>query len=233
MARGVALCAICVWFFSWYFEPLLKGRILLEKDPLILRIPSELPDKTISTAPGISLSYLGYSFEVPWVDIEREKITTRPNMVIVPFRSGSLIWLSVYPPHDTLNILTRSGADFCAIIGKAACESDYEFEDLALRTRPDDLGWFESRRHNVRALTLLIMKTVALPGSVRSEIFSVESMEFKGFQFRPASVNGGTMDDLYSDVGKVKLVFGRATQPEINRVIQTLHHIRANPIGAK
>jgi len=233
---GVALVVLCAWCFVWYFEPLLKARLLLGKEPLILQTPSELPDKTISTAPGMSLSYLGYSFEVPWVDIEREKMTTRPNMVIVPFRSGSLIWLSVYPTRYTLNILTRSSADFCAIVGNAACESDYEFENLALRTRPDELGWFKSRTHNARAFSLLLMKTVDLYGSGRSEIFSVESKEFKGFQFGAFSTNGGAIDELYSNGGKVKLMFGgksgRITQSEINRIVQTLHQTRVNPIAA-
>ncbi len=234
VASGVSLCVICVWFFSWYFEPLLEGRILLGKEPLILQTPSELPDKTISSAPGTSLSYLGYSFEVPWVDIEREKITRRPNMVIVPFRSGGLIWLSVYPPRETISILAKSSVNFCSIIGNRACESDYEFENLALSTTPAELGWFKSRTRNARAFTLLLMKTVDLTG--RSEIFSVESKEFKGFQFGTSSTNGGPVDDLYSDGGKVKLMFGRKpghiTQPEINRMVQTLHHIRVNPIAA-
>jgi hypothetical protein len=230
---GVALVVLLGCCFAWYFEPLLKSRFFLGKDPLLLETLFELPDKTFSTTPGLPLSYLGYSFEVPWVDIDREKIVVRPNMVILPFRSGSVIWMSVYPPAKTLNILAKSSPNFCAIIGNRACESDYEFENLALRTTPDQLGWFKSRTHNKRVLFLLLIKTVTLTDSGGPEIFSVTSREFKGFQFRPASANGATMDDLYSDGGEVQLRFGRVTQPEINRIVQTLHHIRVDPTAAK
>jgi len=132
--------------------------------------------------------------------------------------------MSVYPPGYTLNILKRPSARFCAILGKPACESDYESEKLALGTRPDELSWFNSRRHNGKVFFLLLMKTVTLTGSGGSEIFYVESKEFKGFQFKSSSASGGTTDDLYFDGGKVQLRFGRMTQPEINRVVQTLHH---------
>jgi hypothetical protein len=88
---AVAIAAGCFGLFFWYFRFLLAAKKLVREEPVVAETPCALPDKTISTAPGMSLSYLGYSFEVPWVDIDKAKLHKGNNTAVIPFRSGATI----------------------------------------------------------------------------------------------------------------------------------------------
>jgi len=240
VALAAAIAAGCIGLFFWYFQFFLAARRLVREQPVVAEIPSALPDQTISTAPGMSLSYLGYSFEVPWVDIDQASVQTRNNTAVIPFRSGATIVLMRHSPGEMLEVLekpspTEMHRRLCALYGDYGCESDYQLMNLAFATRPDELGWFTPRDKDARGLALLTLKMIYITDP--SGLFSIETKEFKGFQI--GDITKGkrrAVDDLYSDGGKVEFVFGgkptqggAISQPEINRVLQTLHKISAAP----
>jgi len=76
---------------------------------------------------------------------------------------------------------------------------------------------------------LLLLKSAAVRET--SGLFLIETEEFRGFQFGdPAKAHGEILDELYGNDMGLEFIFGRKekkplgiSQPEINRVIQTVH----------
>jgi hypothetical protein len=77
----------------------------------------------------------------------------------------------------------------------------------------------------------LILKSLAPLKCAESGIFKVQNETFKGFQQGNAQIReDGVAVSLYSDDGSVEIIFAEknylhgalVTQPEINRIIQSL-----------
>ena len=155
------------------------------------------------------------------------------NVAIIPFRSGLTIAFSTHSPHEFLDELTKSGSpkleQLCAVYGRAACESDYAFKKLMLEASPDKLTLFMPRAQRARISYLLLLKSAAVRET--SGLSLIQTSQYQGFQFGDVTkALGEIVDELYgNDVG-LQFVFGREdrrplriSQPEINRVLQTIH----------
>ena len=79
---------------------------------------------------------------------------------------------------------------------------------------------------------LLIIKSIALPKSAETGIFNVHTQSFQGFQQgNPQFRKDHIRVELYSDEGSLEMLFLQkdyrnsegVTQPEINRIVQSLH----------
>ena len=199
--------------------------------PAARLVPAPLQDTTISTATGSTLSYLGYKFEVPWDDAEEAKESG--NVAIIPFRSGLTIAFLTHSSHEFLYELEKSGSlrreQICEMYGSAACESDYAFKKLMLEASPAKLTLFMPLRQRAGLENLLLLKSAAVRET--SGLFLIETEEFRGFQFGdPAKAHGEILDELHGNDMGLEFIFGRKekkplgiSQPEINRVIQTVH----------
>jgi hypothetical protein len=79
---------------------------------------------------------------------------------------------------------------------------------------------------------LLVLKSLAPSKAAETGIFNVQNQSLKGFQQGIAEAReNGVIVDLYSDEGGLELIFSEknynvsagVTQPEINRIIQSVH----------
>jgi hypothetical protein len=212
------------------------------KAPAVTRIvPTDLKDLTVSQAPGSRLSYFGYEFEVPWNDIDETQTKLypkdKPNRVVLVFRSGLRPMITALPPRELIKgisgELKTSPQKMEATFGHEAIKSDYNFVKTLYEFTPDTMHhWSISPRVFSREAILLILKSLAPAKCAETGIFKVQNQSFKGFQQGNAETReDGVVVNIYSDDGSVELIFTEknykasagVTQPEINRIIQSLH----------
>ena len=214
-----------------------------KKAPAVARVvPTELKDHSISQAPGLRLSYIGYNFEVPWNDLDEPQTKLypkdKPNRVVLVFRSGLRVVVTALPAREWVNRLPgelkTSPEEMEATFGHEAMQSDYNFVKMIYEFTPDTMHhWnISSSKPFARDASLLIIRSLAPLKCAETGIFKVQNESFKGFQQGNAETRrDGVAVNLYSDDGSVELIFdennyqnsGRVTQPEINRIIQSLH----------
>jgi hypothetical protein len=91
--------------------------------------------------------------------------------------------------------------------------------------------WALSPRVHYREFFLLTMKTAALLPSAGTGIFNLQNQSYKGFQEgNPQVRQDGIEIHLFSDEGSIEMIFSQknyrnpagVTQPEINRIVQSL-----------
>jgi hypothetical protein len=216
-----------------------------EKAPSVARIvPVDLKDKSISKADGTKLSYFGYEFEVPWNDLDETQNKFFPKdkpektKVDLYFRSGLRLVFSARSPRQWVNgfpsDFSTSRQDLESVFGPEAMKSDYSFAKALYEFTPDNLNyWTMSQDASNHAELLLNVKSTALSKSAETGIFNLQNQSYKGFQQgNPRVRQDGIVVDLYSDQGEVEIIFlqddyhhfSGVTQPEINRIVQSLHN---------
>jgi hypothetical protein len=212
------------------------------KAPAVTRVvPTELKDQTVSQAPGSQLSYFGYQFEVPWKDLDETQTKLypkdKPTRIVLVFRSGLRLMVTALPPRELINgisgELKTSSQSMEAAFGHDAMTSDYNFVKTLYEFTPDTMHhWSLSSKTFARESMLLVLKSLAPSKAAETGIFNVQNQSLKGFQQGIAEAReNGVIVDLYSDEGGLELIFSEksynvsagVTQPEINRIIQSVH----------
>ena len=237
---AVVACGTYLWLFGVQTVFTLEARNIARRNPVAKITPVELPDSSASQAVGKRLSYFGYQFEVPWDDIDEARSKTiAGNKAVIVFRSGNVLSVWSGEPHDFVNTILSNGKidrdTFRRIYGDQALQSDFFFHRMMLEAAPDQITPLVPRRQAIRQSMLLVMKTISAPRGADSGIFAVRAGDFSGFQFgRPQSSVGGVSVELYSDSGSLDFIFGQKpngstiiSQPDINRILQTIHKIPA------
>jgi hypothetical protein len=240
----ILLCSTYLWFFGFQTLIALEARYIAHKFPVVKKLPVELPDLSVSHALGTKLSYFGYEFEVPWNDVDQAKSRIiGGNKAVIAFRSGNVLSVWSGSPREFVNTVLSSGKlepeTFRQIYGDEALKSDYVFHRIMLETTPDKLTPFVSQRQAVSEAMLLLMKGVSAPRGADSGIFKVRTAEFTGFQYgRPASPPVGMNVELFADSGSLDFIFGQKvngstviSQPDINRILQTLHRTSSGAVA--
>jgi len=207
-------------------------------DRQVAVIPSPLPDSSISTVPGTAVDLFGYQFEVPWQG--PATVGDSPDhgaaRVVQPSGQRSIFFFN--PVNDrglvkTLRAqLTARGSDPSAANAYLGAESDYDLERSILYATPNQLSlMFPDRREVFAAARLMIKKdTERSPGA---GLYSFKIGDLRGFQFGdPGRANSMSIDAYDSHDRKFEFVIGSKpgpataiTQPEINRLLQTLRPV--------
>jgi hypothetical protein len=250
LARRILITAVVtvalVFVGVNWIAPVALSFYAAKKAPAVASIvPTELKDQSVSQAPGTKLSYFGNEFEVPWIDLDETQTRLYPKdkpektKVQMRFRSGLRLLVSVAPPRIWANQLARelntSPQDLESALGSGTMKSDYSFAKALYEFSPDNMNyWTMSQGASNRNELLLTVKCIALPKSAETGIFNVQNGTYKGFQEgNPRVRQDQIVVDLYSDDGGVEMIFFQSdyqnfrgvTQPEINRIVQSLHKI--------
>jgi hypothetical protein len=208
--------------------------------PAVTRVvPTELHDLSASPTPGRKLSYFGYEFEVPWSDLDESQTRVFPenkhhmHMVWVSFRSGLNLFVVITPRKEVA--------------------FDYSLLKVVYESTPDKIHyWSLIEGWGYRDARLLVAKWASFQsmgdprdGSNPAEtgIFNIQSPGYHGFQYGDPRTRSDVLQlRLYSDDVSVEVKFlqggyyepAGVTQPEINRIVQSLHRTTANdtPIAA-
>jgi hypothetical protein len=212
--------------------------------PVTRVVPVDLRDRTISQASGSQLSYLGYEFEVPWADLDSSKTQLYPKdnptktMVVISFRSGLRIMITSHNPGESVEVWTSEfkipPRNLEAIFGPGSAKSDYILMKNAFSFTPDKMHhWNLTPALYAREQVLYLAKSLMPSAPARSGIFNVGTDRYHGFQQgNPETERSGVIVTLFDSDGGVEFVFDAKhydnpgiTQPEINRIVQSLHKI--------
>ncbi|MGA3300747.1 MAG: hypothetical protein ABSD87_11710 [Candidatus Acidiferrales bacterium] len=200
--------------------------------PVTKTIPVDLTDLRINPAAGTNLTYLGFSFEIPWSDVVESK--TVGKMQLVRFRSGMVIIISRIPPRAFVtSVAEKAGGeqDLKRAYGDEVTSSDYNFYQMMLNTTPKSVKPFGSRQAATRSELILLIKAIAVPEPGESGIFSLRTSHFEGFQYGNPGVNPKRiLIDLFDELGGTEIMVACGatgcsppiTQADLNRISQSL-----------
>jgi hypothetical protein len=219
----------------------IKFRSMAKKSPILWMTPLPLETTEASRATGTKLSNDGYEFEVPWKDLETDKVVRRDNIAAFVFRSGiGITYFGLRNNGGLISLLQGRQAGLGRILGEDAVQSDYALQKATLDQTPGMLTPWISRRDAARISTLLNIKLID-EREAATGIFRLEINGWKGFQFGdPARKPNHVTLNLYdSQYQHVRIIFARAkdaqtevTQLDINRVVQTLRKATGTPSSA-
>src|SRR5215470_10019470 len=247
----VLACVAYLWFFGFQTLVLLEARYLTRKTPAVNMAPAQLTELSVSRSPGRKLSYFGYEFEVPWNDVDEAKTGVIPdkNKAMIFFQSGNALSVWHGSPRAFLNqVLSNDKIDqntLRRIVGDVALQSDFALYRTILQMTPDKMTPFESQTDAGNQALLLLVKGIGMPPGGDSGVFSVSAGEFSGFQFgRPQNQSGEVSVRIFSDTSSLNFIFSQKlggpafiSQPDINRILNTLHKApapaAANPAPPK
>ena len=208
--------------------------------PIVQETPHEVPDLSLSKAPGRELSYFGYRFEVPWNDVDEARTSARNETAIIFFQSGLTVIFKIVPPHALVDAVLSAGKinrdRFRQVYGDDALKSDYLLTRLMLQSVPGKITPFTPRNKVITDFVLLLLKGMSTPTD--SGIYSVRTKRFNGFQYGNPLRRAKkyvTVDLFTNDCG-LEFLFLQAAKPDqkssatisqsdINRVIQTLQRV--------
>lgn len=212
--------------------------------PGMYTVVQPLADYTASDAPGTTLSFDGFEFDVPW----KSSYKTRPaNKRIQGFEfatgQSALLWVA----ENQDGLLTSAAKDpsshmdglrgaFPQLMNRPA----YDQYSVLLNTTPASIHPFGPIDEAARATTLLMLKAIAPPGDIKSGVYSFKLPDKRGFQLGNPSatshlcvevfdLNGHNLEILLSE----KVGTPRITQPEVNRIIQSLHTVPERAPGGR
>lgn len=232
------------------FGPPVVAYVMLrkvEEIPGVYITPQPLKNYSVSTAPGTKLSYFGYSFEVPWTGISKRKESPRNSaqsgLVVLSFASGqTLVFIA---PEDQSGLLAEIAHDkdmhnFGPAFGDLVKRSPYDQYSALLNISPSAIRVFGPAGERGRGLAMLMIKAIALPGSLETGAFSFELPGKRGFQLGDPSKServqldvldlSGHFVEVLCDAGRRD---ARLTQPELNRILATLRVISPDVDAAR
>jgi hypothetical protein len=247
LIAGIATLAVIFVCLDW-IAPVALSFYAARKAPAITRVvPQALKDNSVSRAPGTKLSYFGYDFEVPWTDLDDSLTKLYPegnfekNKADLHFRSGLRIVVTAVPPQEWSRGVAKemrvSPEAIEAVFGPGTSRSDYVFVKALYEFTPERMRHWTSNTVWSHDQTLLIMKSIALLKSAKSGIFALQNQNYLGFQEGDPLVHqDGIAVHLFSDDGSVEMLFFQkdyknptgVTQPEINRIVQSLRRTTQN-----
>jgi len=203
--------------------------------------PQPLADYSVSDAPGATLSYFGYEFEVPWNAGFKKKAFGKNGLMQVEFESGQNVTFIV--PGDQSGLLTEiaqdqslGGKNLQVLFGDLMNRSAYDQYAALLSTTPSSIRAFGPRAEAARGLALLTIKAIAFTPSLETGVFSFELPDKHGFQIGDPGESRSVGLEVFDRRGHHVEIFcgttknsSRLTQPELNRVLKSLHAVSAEP----
>jgi hypothetical protein len=231
----VGACIVYIWFFGVQTFFALQTRQIGRKIPIVKSVPVELEDSSVSKMKGEKLSFMGAEFEVPWDDVDKEKIRIVGNWALVNFRSGTSIILCVSPPDSFITSISKNKTPdpklFSAIFGAEVLHSDYALHKAIFDTTPSQITLLTPANRAAGLSSVILIKAI-MPPTTDWAIYNIRSKDFKGFQLgnpvrRPKKMSLELYaDDVEFEINISQNTNGPAagiTQAEINRIIQTAH----------
>ena len=223
---------------AFWIAPMALSFYAAKTVPATARVtPVDLRDHSVSQAPGLRLSYVGYDFEVPWSDLDEAKTIFYPKHkrekteVVLAFRSGLRLMVTAVPAQEFNH-------EFAADLTTPSQPptSDYVLARDIYEFSPEKMHYLSlSSEIQSRDQAMLNLKSILSAKPAENGIFNIQNASYKGFQQgNPKVRQDSLLVNLYSDDGSVQFKFSQkdypagVTQAEINRVVQSLQRSSAH-----
>jgi hypothetical protein len=212
ISLGAVLLVIIVYALLFGSRTYFLVQVLQEakKNPFSRMTPKPLSLETDAGESGARLTYLGYSFQTPWPEMDSKVMNSSDSAVQIFFGPDRVIALYIpakQPPFPS-----------------------YAFTKAILETTPEQIHIFMPRERDANAGFLLRVKEIEARWG-QTGIFTFETPFIRGFQYGdptkhayPISVKAFDSADQEIDLwfGTRKGSSAVLTQAEINRVLRTL-----------
>ena len=244
LAGFVLLLVVYRWFFGVSTMFALQSHYVGWKIPLVKKVPVDLADHSVSSRPGLEHNFSGYTFELPWSDIDQTRSKTAGKLQAVVFESGNAILIGAACPREFANAVLEHGWDrqtFTSVYGVEPLQADFKMYDLMLRTTPNSVSIFGRRKTAAANEMMLVIKAIAEPAGAETGVFAIRTQHFQGFQYGEPSVGAKRITvDLFDEDGGLELrIFPKKdgpvasiSQPEINRIIQSVRRVSVPELGS-
>jgi hypothetical protein len=230
----IAFLAVVIDLLGPPISIFLTTRMETRKVPAVKIATRVLSDYSVSDAPGMKLSYFGYEFEVPWNASFKEKIVGK-TLVQLKFQSGQDVLFIV--PSGQGGLLTEIVQDqslkmgrLQLVFGDLMNRSAYDQYGVLLNTTPQSIRAFGPRAEAVRGVTLLTIKAIAFGPGLETGAFSFVLPGKRGFQIGDPRKSRRVDLEVFDSTGHhIEILCGstngsiRFSQPELNRILSTLH----------
>jgi hypothetical protein len=214
-------------------------RMEARKIPAVRIATQVLSDYSVSDAPGTTLSYFGYEFEVPWNASFKERAVGKA-LVQLKFQSGQDVLFAV--PANQGGLLTEIVQDqsfkmrhLRLVFGDLMNRSAFDQYEVLLNTTPQSIRAFGPRAEAVRGVTLLTIKAIAFGPGLESGAFSFELPGKRGFQIGDPQKSRRVDLEIFDSTGHhIEILCGttngsvRFSQSELNRILTSLHATTAS-----
>jgi hypothetical protein len=243
----LAVTVVCLIFVYLYVfgRPTMfiwSARQEAAHDPKLALVPTPLPDTSVSTTPGTTVTFFGYQFEVPWQGPVAVKNPGNDYLAVAYSDSIGKPLMFFNPANDRGMKITRQelkakGQDPSSADVFLNAHSDYDVERSVLYATPAQLSLvFPSRKDVWVAAFLTIKQSRALGAD--TGLYSLEFGQLRGFQMGdPSRARNVRVEVFDRDDREFEFGFGCKPDPEyaskqgfgqrdINRVLQTLRPAR-------
>jgi hypothetical protein len=214
-------------------------RMEARRVPAVKIATQALSDYSVSDAPGTTLSYFGYEFEVPWNASFKER-TVGNTLVQLKFQSGQDVLFIV--PANQGGLLTEivqnqslKMGDLQLVFGDLVNRSAYDQYGVLLNTTPQSIRAFGPRADAVRGVTLLTIKAIAVGRGLETGAFSFALTGKRGFQIGDPQKSSRVDLEVFDSTGHhIEILCsttngrGRFSQSELNRMLTSLHTTTAS-----
>lgn len=205
--------------------------------------PQALADYSVSDAPGTTLSYFGYEFEVPWNTRYTQK-AGKGGVALIKFESGQDVIFIVPANQDGLlaEIVQDRSSNLKGlqpVFGDLINRSAYDQYAVLLNTTPRRIRAFGPRVEAARGVALLTIKAIAFGPGLESGVFAFELPDKRGFQIGDPRKSkrvdlevfgmGGHHVEISCAASKDS---NKLSQAEINRILTSFHSVAAESSGA-
>jgi len=192
-------------------------------------VPTPLSDLSINRSPGKRFAYLGYEFESPWTEVNKER--KGESIAVLNFSGGEVI--SISKGSNILGSMRqeamRRGADIRDVFGDQATGSNYAMHSKILYLTPRDLRLFSAPQQMVANSILLSLKKI-WTGTAKGDLYSFQTEWVRGFQEgSPARNNVVTIDAFDEQDHEIEFLIGtephasgKFSQADINRILFSL-----------
>jgi len=250
--RVAALLIILTVLLNFLGPPIaifFTARWEAKKIPAVKVTAQPLTDYSVSDAPGTAVSYLGYSFEVPWDASFKtrgsQKGSTKGGIMELKFDSGQILLLMA--PANQNGLFTEIVQDqsmhmenLRLVLGNLVNRSAYDQYSALLNTSPSTIRAFGPRPEAIRDEALLTIKAISLPASLETGAFSFQLPDKRGFQIGDPRKSRRIHLKVFDMNGhNLEIICGtasdgiRLTQPELNRILKTLHAVSSDSVVAQ
>lgn len=240
LRRVIALLAICcggLWLLyagfaivEWTVRPWLLARWADQSSQHLNTLPAPLPDTTVATLTGARIDHFGYSIQLPWTQIARDRTHPGMDFISLAGRGGVMLKDPTDPSASLTDMAKQSPAaraELEKLVSARDLQSGYAEMAAELAATPQDVHWWNSRHAHLRSYMLLMQKSMLLMPSVR--VHPVAANSIRGFQFGDPSDE--TIHLILFDAKdrryEIFLTPGThpLTQEEINGIIASIHPI--------
>src|ERR1700730_8470715 len=98
-----------IWFFGFAAIAVIEAQYAAKQAPIVKKVPARLSDYAVTRSSGSKLVFCGYSFDVPWSDLNDSRTKSNPTKIVMYFESGLVVAATCSPPRTFVNTFLSAG----------------------------------------------------------------------------------------------------------------------------